>query len=60
MELIRARIELDYDNLKVLTYYYPKDKEEPLTVEVDGQECPAAINIEHTGNLFTITLNICK
>lgn len=60
MELIRARVEIDYDDLKILSYYYPKDKEEPLIVEVDGQEYPAAINVENNGNIFTITINVCR
>lgn len=60
MELIRARVEIDYDDLKLLSYYYPKNEEEPLVVEVDGQECPAAINVENVGNIFTITINVCR
>lgn len=58
MELIRTRVELDYDDLKMLAYYYPKNKEESLIVEVDGQERDAAINVENFGNTFTITINI--
>jgi hypothetical protein len=60
MKLRRARIELDYDELKVLCHHYAIDKEEPTMVEINGKEYPAILHVEKTNGSFFIKLDICR
>lgn len=58
MELIRAKIELDYDNLKILCFHYAHNKEEPTIIEIDGQERSGGIQVYKNGDSYIIKIDI--
>jgi hypothetical protein len=62
MKLLRAHIELDYDEESLRCHYYPTLPPESTLFEIDGQEYPATITIINKPNsyYFAIEINVCK
>jgi hypothetical protein len=62
MNLVRARVELDYEDTSVRCNYYPTLAPESTLFEINGQEYPATITIINKPNsyYFTIEINVCK
>jgi hypothetical protein len=60
MSVKRARVELDYDDLRLLCNHYPIDLEDPTMIEIDGEEYIGVINVSRKKNSFIIKIDICK
>ena len=60
MKLIRAHIELDYEDAEVRCNYYPVLAPESTFFEVNGQEYPAIITIKNKPNSYIIKIDVKK
>lgn len=60
MELRRARVELDYDHMKIMCHHYSNEIDEPTIVEIDGREYPGIINVKQKDYSYIIKIDICK
>jgi len=61
-KLVRARVELDYEDESLRCNYYPTLAEESTLLEINGREYPAIIKIKNKPNSYSyiIKIDVCK
>jgi hypothetical protein len=59
-KVVRARVELDYEEGNLRCNYYPNLFEDPTLLEINGEEYPATMNITHKYSSIIIKIDVCK
>ena len=57
-KLVRAHIELDYEDAEVRCNYYPPLAPESTLCEINGREYPAIITIKNKPNSYSFIIKI--